>query len=89
VPHGSGRARAARAACGPARPNSSRATELQAKIERAEQERLGLERRVADAFTRGDHGAGTRAAGELERLKPRIDRMYREWLEAEGGDSER
>ena len=70
----------------PAHPTNARADELQQRIERAEQERIELERRVADAFTRGDHRDGTRAAGDLERLKARIDKMYEEWVAAEGGD---
>ncbi len=65
------------------RPNA-RAAGLQARLQLAERERIEIERRVAAAFTRGDHREGTRAAGELERLKTHIDRMYDEWAAAEG-----
>ncbi len=64
----------------PAAPPS----ELQTKIAEAEQEKLALERRVAEAFTRGDHREGTRVAKQLEQHAGRLEDMYERWAEEEG-----
>ena len=56
----------------------------QARIEAAEREAAALERRVADAFTRGDHREGTRAAKLLDEQRSRIEKLYAHWM-AEGG----
>jgi ATP-binding cassette subfamily F protein 3 len=78
-----GRTRAPRpTAPRPGRPDDGRAAKLQSQIEEAEQERLSLERRVSEAFTRGDHREGSRAAGLLERHNARLERLYRDWVEA-------
>ena len=58
-------------------------SELQRRIEQAEREKLELERRVSDAFTRGDHREGTRAATLLDRHRSRLDALYARWLEEE------
>jgi ATP-binding cassette subfamily F protein 3 len=63
----------------------SRGDDLATRIEAAERERADLERRVADAFTRGDHREGSRVARLLELQRARIDDLYRRWsLDDEG-----
>ena len=62
---------------------SVRASELQSRIEEAERERGALENRVSDAFTRGDHREGTRAATLLEQHRARLDELYTRWLKEE------
>jgi ATP-binding cassette subfamily F protein 3 len=57
--------------------------QLREKIEHMERERDELERKVADAFTRGGHKEGTRAAARLEQHHARLERLYAEWLETE------
>ncbi len=52
---------------------------LDGRIEVAEQEKVELERRVADAFSRGDHQEGTRAARLLERHSARLAELYERW----------
>ena len=42
-----------------------------------------LEKRVSDAFTRGDHREGTRAATLLEHHRARLDELYARWIAAE------
>ena len=80
-------ARAAASASGrrarPAPARTARATELQARIEEAERERGALEKRVSDAFTRGDHREGTRAATLLEQHRSRLDKLYARWIAEE------
>ena len=58
-------------------------SETTTRIEEAEREAVVLERRVADAFTRGDHREGTRAARLLDELRSRIEKLYARW-EREG-----
>jgi ATP-binding cassette subfamily F protein 3 len=58
-------------------------SELQLRIESAEREKLDLERRVSEAFTRGDHREGTRAATALERHRARLEELYRRWFAEE------
>ncbi len=60
-----------------------RHSELQARIEEAERERGALEKRVSDAFTRGDHREGTRVATLLEQHRARLDELYARWIAAE------
>jgi ATP-binding cassette subfamily F protein 3 len=72
----------------PARPQPSRtsaapSSELQARIEEAERERGALEKRVSEAFTRGDHREGTRAAMLLEQHRARLDELYARWIAEE------
>jgi ATP-binding cassette subfamily F protein 3 len=62
------------------RTETRQQAELRERIEALERERGELERKAADAFTRGDHTEGTRAAGRLEQHKARLDRLYEEWL---------
>lgn len=62
----------------PARPSV-----LHARIEEAERERTALEKRVADAFTRGDHREGTKAATLLEQHRSRLDKLYAQWIAEE------
>jgi hypothetical protein len=70
---------AAEAKAPPAPPS-----ELQRRIAEAEQEKLVLERRVADAFSEGDHREGSRAAKKLEQHAARLKDMYERWVEEEG-----
>ena len=56
---------------------------MQSRIEEAERERGALEKRVSDAFTRGDHREGTRAATLLEQHRARLDELYTRWLKEE------
>ena len=62
---------------------SARASELQSRIEEAERERGVLEKRVSDAFTRGDHREGTRAATLLEQHRARLEEMFARWVKEE------
>jgi ATP-binding cassette subfamily F protein 3 len=59
------------------------AAALQRRIEEAEAERLALERRVSDAFTRGDHRAGAQASKKLERHRTRLDDLYKQRMAAQ------
>jgi ATP-binding cassette subfamily F protein 3 len=59
------------------------AAALQALIEEAERERVVLERRMSDAFSRGDHREGTRASHVLAEHQKRLDRLYAEWMAAD------
>ena len=74
------RERAPRATA-PAR--TARTTELQSRIEEAERERAALEKRVSDAFTRGDHREGTRVATLLEQHRSRLEKLYARWIAEE------
>jgi ATP-binding cassette, subfamily F, member 3 len=56
---------------------------LQRRIEEAEAERLRLERRVSEAFTRGDHREGGAASKQLERHRARLEDLYEQWAAAE------
>jgi len=68
----------------PATPSAQRRpSELQTRIEDAERERGVLEKRVSDAFTRGDHREGTRAATLLEQHRARLDELYARWIAEE------
>ena len=62
---------------------TARTAELQSRIEEAERERGALEKRVSDAFTRGDHREGTRAAALLEQHRSRSDKLYARWIAEE------
>ncbi len=53
---------------------------LEQHIEETEQQKVELERRVADAFARRDHREGRRAVKQLERLKAQIDDFYEKWM---------
>jgi ATP-binding cassette subfamily F protein 3 len=59
--------------------------ELRQRIEAMERERDDLERKVADAFTRGDHREGARSASRLEQHKSRLDRLYEQWIAVDDG----
>ena len=48
-------------------------------IAEAEQEKLALEKRVSEAFTRGDHRDGSRIATELERKSAELERLFSQW----------
>jgi chorismate mutase len=65
------------------RAASARASELQVRIEDAEREREVLEKRVSDAFTRGDHREGTRAATLLAQHRARLEELYARWVAEE------
>ncbi|HEY8173485.1 MAG TPA: ABC-F family ATP-binding cassette domain-containing protein [Dehalococcoidia bacterium] len=56
---------------------------LAARIAAAEHEKLDLERKASQAFTRGDHREGSRLAGLLERQTALIDKLYAQWVESE------
>lgn len=66
-----------------ARAPAAPPSELQAKIAEAEEEKLALERRVAEAFTAGDHREGSRAAKQLERHASQLEDLYRRWVAEE------
>jgi ATP-binding cassette subfamily F protein 3 len=73
----------------PARPagapdETRQQAELRERIETMERERDDLERKVADAFTRGDHREGARAATRLEQHTSRLDRLYEQWVALDG-----
>ena len=53
------------------------------RIDEAEQERLELERRIADAFQRHDRREGRRASRQLEHLRTRLDELYEQWFTQE------
>ena len=59
-------------------------TDLLVRIEAAEREREALEKRVSEAFTRGDHKEGSRASHLLEQQRRRIDELYEQWLAEDG-----
>jgi hypothetical protein len=59
------------------------ASDLDARIEAAEREMVELERRVAAAFTQGDHREGTRASALLEQHRARLDELYERWAKEE------
>ncbi len=52
---------------------------LDRQIAEAEQEKLSLEKRVSEAFTRGDHREGGRVAKELERKSAELERLFSQW----------
>jgi len=56
------------------------ATELEARIEAAEKQKLELERRVTDAFARHDHREGRRAAKQLDQAQTQLDELYEKWF---------
>ena len=64
-------------------PSADGKSALQARIEEAERERGVLEMRASDAFTRGDHREGTRAATLLEQHRARLEELYEHWLAEE------
>ncbi|MEX2245838.1 MAG: ABC-F family ATP-binding cassette domain-containing protein [Dehalococcoidia bacterium] len=80
-----GRERERRATAASAVKDNPRVRALQAEIEAAEGERVALERRVSEAFTRGDHREGTRAAAQLERHNARLEDLYSRWVREAGG----
>ena len=49
---------------------------LQEHIAEGEREAADLERRVSDAFTRGDHREGTRVSRLLREHRARLDKLY-------------
>ena len=55
--------------------------DLEKRITRAEQEKLALEQRMADALARRDPREGRRAGRQLERLKAELDDLYEKWVE--------
>ena len=52
---------------------------LDRQIAEAEREKLALEKRVSEAFTRGDHREGGRIAKELERKSAELERLFAQW----------
>ncbi|MEX0786331.1 MAG: ABC-F family ATP-binding cassette domain-containing protein, partial [Dehalococcoidia bacterium] len=78
-----GRARAPRPAATTAarRTSPDRAPgELDRLIAEAEDEKLSLERRVAEAFTDGDYRMGSQIAKDLERHSARLNDLYAQWV---------
>jgi ATP-binding cassette subfamily F protein 3 len=53
-------------------------------IAEAEQEKVALERRLADAFTNADHREGARISKQVEQHEARLRQMYDRWVEEEG-----
>lgn len=64
-------------------------SETQSQIAEAEREKLELERRVAKAFSEGDHREGSRLARQLERHIAVLERMYDRWAEEERASQRR
>jgi len=56
---------------------------LAGQIEAAEQEKIALEKRLADAFAEADYREGARVARQLEQHEARLREMYDRWV-AEG-----
>ncbi len=54
--------------------------ELERRIAEAEQRKLELERRIAQAFGGHDRRAGRRAGRQLEQLQTELDELYGKWL---------
>jgi ATP-binding cassette subfamily F protein 3 len=52
---------------------------LDLKITELESEKMQLEKRVAEAFSGGDHREGARVANALERKSAELDRLYVQW----------
>jgi ATP-binding cassette subfamily F protein 3 len=71
----------------PARRSNGAEEALRVRIEEGEREKLALERRIAEAFGRGDHVQGRRAATELERHQSRLDELYERWVAVEEGSA--
>ena len=53
---------------------------LEQRIAEVEQQKIALERRVADSFARRDHREGRRATRQLEQLKTQLDDLYEKWV---------
>ena len=53
---------------------------LEQRIAEAEQKKLALERRIADAFENRDQREGRRAAKQLDQLRAHIDDLYEKWM---------
>jgi ATP-binding cassette subfamily F protein 3 len=66
----------------PASSNGEDMDALSAAIAAAEEERAALERRMAAAFTEGDHREGQRLGRELEKQTSRLDDLYAKWERA-------
>ena len=65
----------------PERVQGKPSAAIEQRIAEAEQQKLELERRVADAFARRDHREGRRTARQLEQLKTQLDDLYEKWVE--------
>jgi len=52
---------------------------LDRQVAEAEQEKMALEKRVSEAFTRGDHREGSRIATELERKSAELELLLSQW----------
>ena len=52
---------------------------LDRRISELESQKMELEKRVADAFSSGDHREGSRVANELERKGAELERLYAQW----------
>ena len=57
---------------------------LDGLITTAEEEKEQLERRAAEAFTRGDYREGQKIANDLERHNGRLEELYAKWERLEG-----
>jgi len=55
-------------------------TDLEKRIAEAEQEKLALEHRIAEAFAKRNQKEGRRVAKQLEQLKAQIDDLYDKWI---------
>lgn len=65
----------------PERTDGKSLAALEQRITEAEQQKLELERRVADAFAGRDHREGRRTTRQLERVKTELDDLYERWME--------
>jgi len=53
---------------------------LEQQIIESENEKIALEQRIADAFSRHDNTDGRRASRQLEQLKAKINSLYDKWM---------
>jgi ATP-binding cassette subfamily F protein 3 len=74
------------AATAAARPKErpSQPSELSSLIAAAEQEKIALEKLLADAFTNADYREGSKLSKQLELHEARLQDMYDRWLQEEG-----
>ncbi|MCH7697422.1 MAG: ABC-F family ATP-binding cassette domain-containing protein [Chloroflexi bacterium] len=61
---------------------------LDRQIADVEREKMALEKRVSEAFTRGDHREGSRIANELERKSAELERLFAQWEREQAPPSE-
>jgi ATP-binding cassette subfamily F protein 3 len=65
-------------------PGPAPAGAIEGRIERLERERAEVERKLSEAFARGEHRQGRDLANRAERLQKLIDALYEDWQRASG-----